>query len=178
MSNSFSLVQGLPTSNVRLTVFEDLQCPDCRAFHRMVEEQVLPEFGGRIAVEHRDFPLPKHSWARQAASVARFFQRIGPEIGLAFRRDILHDLSQIRLDYLGAWVRAFARRTGQPEAPAEAAMADPKLAAEVEADYQMGLQRGVVKTPTAFIGSTAFIERFPYEDLAAAIEASLAGESR
>ena len=77
------IVEGLADSPVRAMIYEDLQCPDCAAFRRMMDEKLLPEYAGKVAFVHRDFPLAKHAWARRAAIAARFFRseerRVGKE---------------------------------------------------------------------------------------------------
>ena len=62
-----ALVEGNPSSTVRVQIWEDLQCPDCADFRVMLDQELLPKFRGTVAFEHRDFPLPKHAWARKAA---------------------------------------------------------------------------------------------------------------
>jgi len=61
------LVEGFAESKVRVLIYEDLQCPDCAAFRRMMDDKILPRYGTRVAFVHRDFPLAKHAWARRAA---------------------------------------------------------------------------------------------------------------
>ena len=80
------IVEGRADSPVRAVIYEDLQCPDCAAFCRMMDEKLLPEYGGKVAFVHRDFPLAKHAWARRAAIAARFFTDRKPELGLEYRR--------------------------------------------------------------------------------------------
>ena len=81
-----TIVEGRPDSPVRAIIYEDLQCPDCAAFRRMMDEKLLPAYGDKVAFVHRDFPLAKHAWARRAAIAARFFTDRKPELGLAYRR--------------------------------------------------------------------------------------------
>ncbi len=177
MHNISYLVQGNSSSQIRLLVFEDLQCGDCARLHRRIEERLLPSYGDRIAVEHHDFPLPKHDWARPAAIASRHFGETNPSLGLAFRAELLSNLTQITAATLEAWVRAFARRHSLDETAAAASLSDGRLNAEVDHDCQLGLERGVRKTPTAFLGPIAFIERFHYDDLALMIESALKREA-
>jgi len=67
------LIEGNPSSQVRVVAYEDLQCPDCAVYRRMMDERLLPAYRDKVAFEHRDFPLPRHTWARKAAIAARFF---------------------------------------------------------------------------------------------------------
>lgn len=163
------MTEGNPNSLVRVVAFEDLQCRDCTGWMRMLDEHLLPRFGDQIAVEHRDFPLAKHSWARPAAVAARFFAEAKPETGLAFRRFLLNNIASITPETLAEQVGRFATTCGLKAAAAEASLVDDRLAALVEEDYQLGLARGVRRTPTVFVGEECFVERFPLEAIAESI---------
>ncbi len=181
MLNNFlatpSTIAGNPASKVRLLIYEDLQCGDCARLHRIVTERLLPEHGARLAVEHHDFPLPKHDWARPAAIAARHFGETNPTAAPAFRDELLSNLSQITAANLETWIRAFARRAGLDESEAAASLTNVRFGAQVDHDRQSGLDRGVHRTPTAFLGPIAFIERFPYEDLSLMIRSALEREA-
>jgi protein-disulfide isomerase len=71
-------------------------------------------------------------------------------------------------------VAAFARAHGIAPDDAVAALDDPKLAALVEKDYQDGVGRGVVHTPTVFVNGTPFIETFTFEEISKGIDEALA----
>lgn len=167
------LVEGNASSPVRVLVYEDLQCPDCAAFRKMMDEHLLPRYGSKVAFEHRDFPLPKHSWARKAAVAARFFEQVKPDLGVKFRRETMADLAAIPADQIERHVRAFAKKNGADEAKAAAALADAKLSALVEEDYQEGIARGVGRTPTVLVNARPFIETFTLAEISAGIEAEL-----
>lgn len=169
------LVEGNPGSHVRVVTFEDLQCKDCAWLRRKMDEQILPVFSDQVAFEHRDFPLPKHDWARQAAIVARHFTTVSHGVAVAFRRDILGDMSIITAASLPDWIRDFAADYGADAEAAIASLSDQRLAAAIDADAALGKERGVQKTPTVFVGEKAFIEWVPIPELTAAIESALAG---
>src|SRR6266568_4516434 len=79
------LTEGAAQSPVHVIVYEDLQCPDSAVF-RIMLDQNLPRYSSTVRFEHRDFPLSKHAWARQAAIAARHFEETRPGLGLAFRK--------------------------------------------------------------------------------------------
>src|SRR5262245_36432355 len=83
------LVEGNPQSRVRVQIWEDLQSPDCADFRVMLDKQLLPKFKGAVACEHKDFPLPKHNWARRAAIAARFFESVSPRAAVEFRQQTM-----------------------------------------------------------------------------------------
>jgi protein-disulfide isomerase len=169
------LVEGLPESKVRVLIYEDLQCPDCAAFRRMMDESILPRYSRQVAFVHRDFPLAKHAWARKAAVAARYFGQVKPELELPYRRYIMAGISQTTPDTFNDRVSKFARDNGLASAPVLAALGDPGLAALVERDFQDGVARGVVHTPTVFVNGQAFVEHFSFEEISEALDDALAG---
>jgi protein-disulfide isomerase len=169
-----SLVEGLAESKVRVLIYEDLQCPDCAAFRRMMDEEILPRYAARVAFVHRDFPLAKHAWARQAAVASRYFAELKPEIGLAYRRHTLATIRETTPENFKDRLAQFARDNGADPGPALAALDDPKLASLVERDFQDGVARGVVHTPTVFVNGKPFVEHFSAEEVLAAIDDALA----
>ena len=175
ISSQQSLVEGFAESKVRVLIYEDLQCPDCVAFRRMMDEKLLPRYLERVAFVHRDFPLAKHPWARKAAIAARYFAGVKPELGLAYRRHIMATIRETTTDNFNGRLSQFARDNGLDPAPALAALDDQRLAALVERDFQDGVARGVAKTPTIFVGARPFIEHFSFEEVAEALDDALAG---
>jgi len=169
------LVEGFAESKVRVLIYEDLQCPDCAAFRRMMDDKILPRYGTRVAFVHRDFPLAKHAWARRAAIAARYFGDHKPELGLAYRRQIMATIRETTPDNFTIRLSQFARDNGLDPAPVLAALDDAHLAALVERDFQDGVARGVIHTPTVFVNGTPFIERFSFEDVSQALDDALAG---
>jgi protein-disulfide isomerase len=167
------LVEGKAESPVRVVVYEDLQCPDCAAFRVMLDQKLLPKYGAKVAFEHRDFPLAKHSWARPASVAARYFQSISPELAVRFRQETMKSLREIKVETFADWVRRFAERNGQDPAQAVAALADEKLQAAVDKDFQEGVARGIARTPTALVNGVPFIETFTFEEISRGIDEAL-----
>ena len=168
------LVEGFAESKVRVLIYEDLQCPDCAAFRRMMDDKILPRYGTRVAFVHRDFPLAKHAWARRAAIAARYFGDHKPELGLAYRRQIMATIRETTPDNFNIRLSQFARDNGLDPTPVLAALDDAHLAALVERDFQDGVARGVAKTPTVFVNGQPFIEHFSFEEISQAIDEALA----
>lgn len=168
------LVEGNPQSAVRIIIYEDLQCGDCATFRKLLDSDLLPRFGAKAAFEHRDFPLAKHAWARRAAIAARYFQSLKPELAVAYRKETLDRRNEITPEGFEAALARFAKAHGVDPAAAVAALADPKLAALVEADYQDGVARGIAKTPTVLVNGEPFIETIALDDIVKSIEREIA----
>ena len=167
------LIEGKADSPVRVIIYEDLQCPDCAVFRRMLDEKLLPAYGAKVAFEHRDFPLAKHAWARQAAIVARYLQAVDVAKCLKFRRETLAALKTIKADAFPAWVKTFCANNGLDGEAALAALKDVDLQSLVASDFAEGTARGIAHTPTVLVDGEPFIETFTFEQVAQAIESSL-----
>lgn len=168
------LVEGEPGSPVRVLIYEDLQCPDCAAFRAMLDERLLPKYASKVAFEHRDFPLPKHKWARMAAVASRHFESAGQETALAWRREVMRDLERITVESFVGYLQSFARNRGLDAAKAVEALADARLDALVQKDYEEGVARGIARTPTALVNGEPYIETFTFEQISAGIDRALA----
>ncbi len=142
-----SVVEGNAGSTVRVIAYEDLQCPDCAVYRRLLDHHLLPKYKDRVAFEHRDFPLVKHKWARPAAIVARHFDRTSPALGIDFRRWAYANIPTISPDNATEKFQEWAKAQGQDPAAVVKALSDPALTKLVEEDYQEGIARGVARTP-------------------------------
>src|SRR5580704_3730178 len=98
------LVEGNPASPVKVVIYEDLQCGDCLNFRLLLDGKLLPKYGTRVAFVHRDFPLAKHDWARQAAIAARWVQEQSPALAIVFRREIMSEQGHITAANLKPWI--------------------------------------------------------------------------
>ncbi len=155
------LIEGNPDSVVRVIIYEDLQCPDCADFRKMMDEKILPRYQDKVAFEHRDFPLAKHPWARKAAIAARFFNESDARIALEFRRYALNHIAAITPDTFDSTLSAFAQSHGVDPAKATASLSDPRLMGAVEKDFQGGIARGIAKTPTVLVDGDLSLRRLP-----------------
>ena len=168
------IVEGRADSTVRAVIYEDLQCPDCAAFCRMMDEKLLPEYGGKVAFVYRDFPLAKHAWARRAAIAARFFTDRKPELGLEYRRYTMAGQEATNDANFNMRLADFAKAHDIEPDAAVAALSNARYAEVVEQDYQDGVSRGVVHTPTVFVNGKPFVETFTFEEISKGIDQALA----
>lgn len=134
---------------VALVVFEDLQCPKCRA-DSTLEAQAAKAH--KIPLVRHDFPLPMHNWSFNAAVIARYFDSQSKELGNQFRDYIFQHQPEITPDNLQSFAQKFAaeHKTDLPF------VVDPqgKFAAEVSADKELGRKVGIQHTPTIYIVSS------------------------
>jgi len=144
-----SLLRPPKGATVALIVFEDLQCPKCRT-DSALEEQAAKAH--KIPLIRHDFPLPMHNWSYNAAVMARYFDTRSKELGNEFRDYIFQHQPEITPDNLQTFAQKFAtdHKVDMPF------VLDPqgKLAAEVNADKELGRKIGIQHTPTIYVVGT------------------------
>ena len=136
-------------AQLAIVVFEDLQCPMCRRTAPLVEQASKTY---KIPVIRHDFPLPMHTWSYQAAVMARYFDTHSKQLGNDFRDYIF----QNQLDVTPQNLRSYAEKFATAHKVELPFMIDPsgKLAAEVNADRDLGKAIKLDHTPTVYIVSS------------------------
>lgn len=64
------VVDGERAAPIQLIQFADLECPACREFEARVVESAREQFQAEMAVTYVHFPLPRHRFAKLAATAA------------------------------------------------------------------------------------------------------------
>ncbi len=167
------VVEGNPDSSVKVTIYGDLQCDYCQTLRTLLDEKLLPKYGAKVAFIHRDMPLGKHRWARQAAMAARWVSEHSPRLGIKFRRELLSEQEHVTEASLVPWAREFATRNHLSESGIVAAMSDPRLSAAVDQDIQLATARGVTKIPAVYVAGKTFVETVVYDELAKTLDDAL-----
>jgi protein-disulfide isomerase len=144
-------VLGNPEAPIAIVEFSDFQCPYCGRFQQDTFSELKKVYidTGRVRYISRQFPLPMHPLARDAAIAARcaakqqaywkmrdslFSQqpRLGPEL----YKELSATLQLDRSAFTGC-------------------LTDPSSAADVDADLALGQSLGVRGTPSFFVGRVA-----------------------
>jgi len=136
-------------SQVAIVVFEDLECPMCRRTAPLLEKASKDY---KIPVIRHDFPLPMHPWSYQAAVMARYFDTHSKQLGNDFRDYIFESQLEINIQNLRGYAEKFAT-AHKVDLPF---VIDPggKLAAQVNADRDLGKAIKLDHTPTVYIVSS------------------------
>ena len=136
-------------AQVAIVIFEDLECPMCRRTAPLVEQASKTY---KIPVVRHDFPLPMHPWSYQAAVFARYFDTHSKQLGNEFRDYVFENQLEINLQNLRSYAEKFAA-AHKIDLPF---VIDPqgKLAAQVNADRDLGKAIKLDHTPTVYIVSS------------------------
>ena len=160
---------GMGPANAKVTIVElvDFQCPFCeKAVATIHDLAALYPDDVRIVV--KNMPLPGHRLARGAAIAAMAAHRQG-------KYWEMHEMlfsNQDRLD--AASLVAHARTLGLDDARFERDLADPAIAAAVDADLAEATDKGFVGVPSFTINGRVVVGALPLEQLRAVVDEELA----
>jgi protein-disulfide isomerase len=146
-------------AQVAIVVFEDLQCPQCRRVSPILEQASKTY---KIPLVRHDFPLPMHNWSYDAAVMARYFDATSKALGNEFRDYIFSNQFEINPQNLRTYAEKFAA-AHKIDFPF---IVDPqgKLAAEVNADRDLGKAIKLDHTPTVYVVSSRHPDK-PYVEV-------------
>lgn len=142
-------IKGNPDAQVSLLEYSDFQCPACATFQPILD-QIFADEGDRIKLEYRNFPLPIHQYANQAAVAA---EAAGQQ-GKFFE---FHDLLFAKQD---EWVEAatpsvffikYAEELDLDLSTFKRHMNSSLLRDKVKSDFESGRAISITGTPTFFL---------------------------
>jgi len=171
-SDASAHVRGNPDAPVTLEEFGDFQCPPCGQFAVFVEE-LLREYDSRLRVVFRNFPLPAHEHAREAALAAEAagFQGKFWEMHDTLYRE---QSSWSKAPNARELFESYAGTLGLNMDQFKKDMDSDKVKQKVDSDRALGDSLGINVTPTMFINKRPLEpqEKNP-EGVRAAINAAL-----
>jgi len=71
-------VRGNPNAKVTIVNYDDYECPFCSRLHATLTQDILPQYGDKIKIVYKDYPLPMHPWAKHAANDANCLAKESP----------------------------------------------------------------------------------------------------
>lgn len=148
-------------AKVAIVVFEDLECPDCARAHPIIQSVAAAQ---KVPVVRHDFPLPKHTYAFDAAVIGRYFDSKSPKLGAGWREYVFENQSAFTAQNLTEHAQRFAQANGT----AMPFLLDPggKFAARVRADFALGQKIGIQHTPTIWVvGATKAAHAAPFVEV-------------
>jgi len=157
--------KGNPAAAVTLVEFTDYQCPSCAAAQPILQ-RIISEYGDRVRLVVRDYPLSQHADAARAAEAAEAAREQGKY--WEYVTLLYQNQSALQVDKL----KEYASRVGLDRAKFDAALDSGRFADSVGRDLRDGERAGVAGTPTVFVNGLR-VERATYEQLKAAIDAAL-----
>jgi protein-disulfide isomerase len=157
--------KGTANAAVTIVAFTDFECPSCARQHPILD-RIVSEFGNRVRLVVRDFPLSQHVNARKAAEAAEAAREQGKY--WEYASVLFRNQSALGIDKL----RQYASEVGLDRARFDASLDSGKLAEKVQRDVIDGRKLGINGTPTIYINGKRISDN-SYESVKSAIESAL-----
>jgi protein-disulfide isomerase len=176
-SDASAHIRGNPDAPVTLEEFADFQCPPCGQFAGFIEE-LRREYDSRLRVVFRNFPLPAHEHAREAAQAAEaaglqgkfweMYDTLYREQSLWSNTSNARELFESYAGTLGLDVDQFKKD-----------MDGDKVRERIDSDHALADSLGIKVTPTLFINNRPLDSKDKNpEGVRAAINAALEAKSK
>jgi protein-disulfide isomerase len=143
---------GSSLAPVRIEVFSDYQCPQCRIFYLNTLRPVIDNYvsTGKVYLIHHDFPLAMHAYSRDAArwataaAVAGDFETV--DEALFTSQEKWEANGQIE-----PVVAAVLSPADMRKVKTLFTQSATELDAVVETDYNLGRSKNIDSTPSVFV---------------------------
>lgn len=161
---------GPDDAPITLVAFSDFQCPYCISWYQTTWPLIKQNYGDKVRLVFRDFPLPNHTMAQSAAEAADCAFEQGKYWEY---QDLLFNSTVALGDQT---YQSFAKQLGLDETAFNACYSSGRFRDEVTADRDWGSNLGINSTPTFFINGIALVGAQPYATFQHVIEMELAGK--
>ncbi len=142
-------IQGSKDADIVIIEYSDLQCPFCQQFHPTMQ-QVLKEYGNKVAWVYRQFPLTSiHPRANPAANAAECVVALaGNDAFWKFTDTVFSDQDTYLTD---AGLKTAAVKAGVNSDAFSSCFKDSKYQSVVDAQQKGGEAAGITGTPGSFV---------------------------
>ena len=154
-----SKTSGNPSAPITIELFSDFQCPSCRQLHMTMLPAILKDYviPGKAYLVYKEFPLPQHNHAKEAAAYAVAASRVGKYERVA---DALFQ-NQPSWANDGKVFETVATVLSPAEQKKVQTLAkDPAVLSEIEQEVNEGIAGKINQTPTLIVVSKG--KRFPF----------------
>lgn len=162
-------VKGPANAPAHIEEFGDFQCPPCALFHPILEEMEA-EFGDKLRVTFRQFPLPNHQHATVAASASE----------AAGLQNKFWEMHKLIYEHQNDWkvvfdvrpvFEGYAKQIGIDVERYKRDLSSDYVSQRIFMDSKRGQSLGVKGTPTVFLnGREVPFESLPAERLRVLIQ--------
>lgn len=161
-------VKGPEDAPVTIVEFSDFQCPYCAKAAQTVN-QVKKEYGKKVRVVFKQFPLPFHSQAKQAANAALCAWEQNPAYFWKMHDRLFADQTKLNKEDLANT----AKKIGANERKLAKCLEEGSYMSMIDRDIQQGKDLGVKSTPTFFVNGKLLQGAQPFEAFKEIIEEEL-----
>lgn len=165
--------KGGKDAKVKIVEYTDFQCPFCsRGYTTM--EQVLKEYGDKVQLYLKNYPLPFHNWAEPSAIAVECAKQQKPEAYWTLYSKLFEAQKEVTQANVKEKVTAMLADSGIDMAKFNECYDGKKTLADVNAQKAEGLALGIQGTPGFIINGRLISGAQPFEAFKTAIDAELA----
>lgn len=163
LENAF--VKGAKSAPVELVEFADYECPYCQQVNPLLQK-LQEEYGDKLSIAYKDFPLPMHHRAQKAAEAARC---AGDQGKYWEYHDVLYYSRMLDINDL----KKHAQVLKLDETRFAKCLDDGKQAEAVKKDLEEGKKMGLPGTPSFFVNGHYFHGAVDYNTLKEMVDQQL-----
>jgi len=144
-------ILGNENAKVTLIEFSDFECPFCASFHPTMQ-QVMTEYGDKVRLAYRHYPLPFHPNAQKAAEASECVGKQKGDDGFwAYTDAIFAENDKMGGKISPEAIKAAAQGTGVNITQWQTCLDSGEMAAKVKAQMDSGSAAGVKGTPGTIV---------------------------
>jgi protein-disulfide isomerase len=161
----YTPTRGTRDPKITLVEFSDFECPACKAFHPIIE-QLTTKYSKYMLVAFRNFPLPQHTQAKQAAIAAQAAAEQGKF--WEYANKLFENQPNFSQDNL----IKYAEELGLNVEKFKNDLNNPLMAQQVDTDLSTGNKIGLDSTPS-FVINNKLVQFTSPDDIETAIKDEL-----
>jgi protein-disulfide isomerase len=143
--------RGAPDAKVTIVEYSDFQCPFCARVYSTLEDDVLKNYGDKVRFVFKNFPLPMHPWAEDAALASECAFQQSNDGFWALYNGFFKQQGQITKENVKAKAGEIAQGAGLDGAKLSECIDNKGAMDAVKADESEASALGVNSTPTFFV---------------------------
>jgi protein-disulfide isomerase len=169
-------MRGNPNAKVTIVEYSDFECPFCSKAYQTIETQVLKDYGDKVRLIYKNFPLSNiHPWADKAALASACARRQSADGFWKMYDFWFQNQGSITADNLKEKAEGVIKSAGLDVGAFDTCFDADAAADLVKADQAEAEALGVGSTPTFFVNGRKLEGALPYEDFKKALDEALAG---
>ncbi len=161
-------IKGNKDAKVTIVEFSDFQCPFCAKGTEVIDG-ITKKYGNKVKIAFKNFPLPFHKQAKQAAIAGLCAQEQGDDKFWKLHDKMFSDQTKLDKDSL----KSSAKSLGLDSEKFNKCLDENKHDAKVESDIESGKKVGVKSTPTFFVNGKLISGAQPLEVFSEIIDEEL-----
>lgn len=144
-------IKGNRNAQVFLVEYADFECPFCKRFHPTMQ-QILVDYGGKVAWVYRHYPLDFHANAQKEAEAAECAGELGGNAKFWEYTDKIYERTQSNgTGFALETLVPLATEVGLDGAKFKQCLDSQKFAKHVKDEFAAGQAAGIRGTPGTFV---------------------------